>query len=217
LIPFEFASSADGGLRVREAFQANWRPIELLRDVNLLRTTNNLVFADIAWAHLAYQAEGMGVVRAGLSDLLATHSEMLAGFEALDRGRALSDQTTGAELIWEGALHLLRHEQTAIVQEQFLNIDQTFNAFLSAFTDIDFDGDNFMVDLGTHTSFYPFMLAHARDVLLSTMSLPDIRRFEHRWAWIERAVWSIWRSVSTAPTVLAAIDRLRHTQATSLI
>jgi len=77
----------------------------LMADVNTIRETNNAIFDDIFWAHLAY-------------------ATALAGFEAIDRGRrVLEDPTapaaarrTAEDRIWEGNVLLLEHEQRALVQ-----------------------------------------------------------------------------------------------------
>ena len=61
----------------------------LLADVNTIRETNNAIFDDIFWVHLAYgTAEVGGIER--LRALLGTESHyalVLAGFEAIDQGR----------------------------------------------------------------------------------------------------------------------------------
>jgi hypothetical protein len=97
----------------------------LMEDVNTIRETNNGIFDDIFWAHLAYVSAEDGIGR--LRRLLqgdGNRVPVLAGFEAIDRGRrVLEDETTGAEdrraaveLIWAGNVQLLEHEQRALVQ-----------------------------------------------------------------------------------------------------
>jgi hypothetical protein len=97
----------------------------LLEDVNTIRETNNAIFDDIFWVHLAYGTAEDGIAR--LRALLGAephYAPVLAGFEAIDQGRrVLEDGTASAEarrtaddLIWEGNVQLLEHEQRALVQ-----------------------------------------------------------------------------------------------------
>ncbi|HEV2252505.1 MAG TPA: hypothetical protein VGS06_04865, partial [Streptosporangiaceae bacterium] len=105
------------------------RPKLLLTgDVDTIRATNNAIFTDLFWVHLAYVSagDGIGCLRA----LLAAeprYAPVLAGFEAIDHGRrVLADQTASAparhsasDLIWDGNVALLEHEQRALVQPSF--------------------------------------------------------------------------------------------------
>src|SRR5262249_32784209 len=69
------------------------RKLLLTEDVNSIRATNNAIFDDIFWVHLAYVTAGDGIER--LRTLLQTdrhYAPVLAGFEAIDQGRrVLSD------------------------------------------------------------------------------------------------------------------------------
>ena len=94
----------------------------LIKDVNTIRETNNAIFDDIFWVHLAYLSADDGVER--LRALLGDephYAAVLAGFESIDRGRrVLDDESSSVEarlaaeqLIWEGNVQLLEHEQRA--------------------------------------------------------------------------------------------------------
>ena len=83
----------------------------LMQDVNTIRETNNAIFDDIFWVHLAYGTADDGIER--LRALLGAephYAAVLSGFEAIDRGRrVLEDGTASAEarraaedLIWDG-------------------------------------------------------------------------------------------------------------------
>ena len=161
-------------------------------DLNVIRQTNNAVFADIGWAHLAYSspAGGLGAVEAGLP----VDSLMLEGFKTIDRGK----QSAAEDLIWQGNLLLLKHEQSVTVQAHFARLQQpVFKQFLSSATDIDFDANNFQVDPKTHTSFHQYILP-----FLPLGALPDITNFEQRWRWVENEVWRIWKTVETTDQTL---------------
>ena len=108
----------------------------LIRDVNTIRETNNAIFDDILWVHLAYLSEEDGVERVrALLGGQAGYATVLSGFEAIDRGRrVLDDESSSVEarlaaeqLIWEGNVQLLEHEQRALVQPHFTNYDDRWS------------------------------------------------------------------------------------------
>ncbi len=112
----------------------------LIRDVNTIRETNNAIFDDIFWAHLAYLSADDGLDR--LRDLLRDevhYAPVLSGFESIDRGRrVLEDATSTADsrlmaeqLIWNGNVQLLEHEQRALVQPQFDHLSCAFARLVS--------------------------------------------------------------------------------------
>src|ERR671910_1784938 len=60
----------------------------LLADVNTIRETNNAIFDDIFWVHLAYGTAEDGIER--LRSLLGPelhYASILSGFESIDQGR----------------------------------------------------------------------------------------------------------------------------------
>ncbi|MGH3990114.1 MAG: DUF2515 family protein, partial [Pseudonocardiaceae bacterium] len=59
----------------------------LTADVDTIRTTNNAIFNDIFWVHLAYTTadDGIGRLRA-LLGADAHYAPILAGFEAIEQG-----------------------------------------------------------------------------------------------------------------------------------
>jgi hypothetical protein len=83
----------------------------LTADVNPIRETDNAIFNDIFWAHLAYATaeDGIGCLR-GFLGRDPHYATALAGFEAIDQGRrVLEDPTapvaarrTAEDRIWEG-------------------------------------------------------------------------------------------------------------------
>ena len=116
------------------------RKVLLMADVNTIRETNNAIFDDIFWVHLAYVTAEDGIER--LRALLRAdphYASVLAGFEAIDRGRrVLEDGSATAEarraaedLVWKGNVELLEHEQRALVQP---NLDGLSCAFARLFS-----------------------------------------------------------------------------------
>jgi hypothetical protein len=71
----------------------------LTEDVNTIRATNNAIFNDIFWVHLAYVTAEDGIER--LRALLQAerhYAPVLAGFETIDQGRrVVEDGTASAE------------------------------------------------------------------------------------------------------------------------
>ena len=65
--------------------------------MNTIRATNNAIFDDIFWVHLAYASADDGIerLRALLRAGAATTRPVLAGFEAIDRGRRVLEDATG--------------------------------------------------------------------------------------------------------------------------
>ena len=75
------------------------RRMLMTEDVNTIRATNNAIFDDIFWVHLAYVTadDGIGRLRA-LLRADRHYTPILSGFEAIDQGRrVLEDATSSAE------------------------------------------------------------------------------------------------------------------------
>jgi hypothetical protein len=205
LLPYDF-SLLEGGV-------PNWKdpkrelplPPRLVQELELLRTTNNKVYDDIAWAHLAYRAPagGLAVVEAGLADL-STHQRMLDGFRNIDEGRELLKgnalaQMQGISRIWLGNQLLLEHEQTVMVQPAFEELGPKFEFVLSESTHLKFDAEEFNVFTRYQTSFWLFMFTRGVLFLLRTLSLPEIRSLDQRWYWIQKRVLRIWKYLDGKP------------------
>jgi hypothetical protein len=71
------------------------RKLLLTGDVDTIRATNNAIFNDIFWVHLAYVTAGDGIERLrALLQAERQYASVLAGFEAIDQGRrVLADAT----------------------------------------------------------------------------------------------------------------------------
>ena len=125
LLPFRLDSDRNGYVDIPHSIDRHRPPPGglLADDVDTIRETNNAIFDDIFWVHLAYSsaADGIECLRA----LLGTephYAALLTGFEAIDEGRrVLEDETASAtarrmaeDLIWEGNVQLLEHEQRAV-------------------------------------------------------------------------------------------------------
>jgi hypothetical protein len=169
----------------------------LLEDVNTIRETNNAIFDDIFWVHLAYGTADDGIAR--LCDLLQAephYAPVLAGFEAIDQGhRVLDDATASAEdrraaedLIWKGNVQLLEHEQRALVQPNLDRLSCTFARLFSIGSALTFEVRGIRHEVSYFTSFYLYSLTRGVPQVLREHAWPRITRFDDRWRWVVTSI-----------------------------
>src|SRR5262249_32691704 len=128
------------------------------RDLEQLRLTNNAIYADLAWAHLAFAERGLSALE---STMHASEHRLVEGFRCIDAGRRTSDEW----LVWHGNELLLEHEQAVTVQAAFDRLGRGFEVLLSLTTSLDFDADNARFDPQTNSFFYAYMLTKGLPVL----------------------------------------------------
>ena len=168
-----------------------------MADVNTIRETNNAIFDDIFWVHLAYGTAEDGIER--LRALLGAephYAAVLAGFEAIDRGRrVLEDATASAEarraaedLIWEGNVQLLEHEQRALVQPNLDRLSCAFARLFSIGSALTFEVRGVRQEASYFTSFYLYSLTRGIPQALQAHAWPRITRFDDRWRWIVTSI-----------------------------
>lgn len=196
------------------------------RDVELMRETNNLVFADVGWAHLAYMENGLSAVESVAADqpdeaVVAdqpNYDLMLKGFRLIDEGRAALEAADidpngpkipieaipqeANDLIWRGNLLLLKQEQSVTVQNSFDKFSHNFRLSLDSLTwatTLDFDANNLYTDPKTRASFEEYQR-------VSRVAL-DFTKFEDRWAWTVSEALPKWQAVeaTNAADILQAI------------
>jgi len=169
----------------------------LLNDVNTIRTTNNAIFDDVFWAHLAYTSAEDGINR--LRALLGAqphYAPVLGGFESIDEGRrVLEDGAASAlarrvaeDLIWHGNLQLLAHEQRTMVQPSFDRLSCLFARVVSMGSATTFEVRGLRQEAAYFTSFYGFSLGRGMTRAVRTKSWPRITRYEDRWRWLVSSV-----------------------------
>jgi hypothetical protein len=169
----------------------------LIGDVNTIRETNNAIFDDIFWAHLAY-ATGEGGIEC-LRPLLADdphYAAVLRGFETIDLGRrVLEDPRASAEarrtaenLIWMGNVQLLEHEQRTLVQPNLDRLSCAFARLFSIGSALTFEVRGVREEASYFTSFYLYSLTRGIPQVLSAHVWPRITRFDDRWRWIETSI-----------------------------
>ncbi|MCB0154155.1 MAG: hypothetical protein KDF65_05105 [Anaerolineae bacterium] len=191
---------------------------DLDRDVQLMRDTNNQVFADIGWAHLAYETGGWPALAAAIAaDSENDHRLLRAGFELIHAGeqqlknkpQSEAQRQKAQALIWRGNLLLLKQEQALTVQKSFTDFSHKFKLSLDSLgwaTTLDFDANNLKVDRTSRASFE----AYQRE---SNVAL-DFSKFEDRWAWVISEALPQWQAVE-ATTARHILRSLLYCQAAS--
>jgi hypothetical protein len=207
---FKWAGMASFASRqVGIAIQMDAATAGTVRDLDIIRETNNLVYADIAWAHLAYDIGGLTAVVAALDDLpedkRARYRRVREGFRLIDQGRTelVRDVRRGKRLVWKGNLMLLEHEQFETVQPQFERLSVGFSWALSLATSLEFRPDRHEVRWDRVSWFTWYMWTVGLPVLLWTRSAPDIVRLTHRWFWIRSRLLPLWQRIDATDRWLA--------------
>jgi len=169
----------------------------LTEDVNTIRATNNAIFNDLFWVHLAYVSadDGIGRLRAVLH-AERHYAPVLAGFEAIDQGRrVLADEMASAQarqrsddLIWEGNVALLEHEQRALVQPNLDRLSCAFARLFSIGSALTFEVRGMRQEASYFTSFYLYSLTRGIPQALHAQVWPRITRFDDRWRWIVTSI-----------------------------
>jgi len=157
-------------------------------DLDVIRSGNNAIFRDIAWAHAAYLAGGLEEVAGHVAG--EEGRELLEGFSLIDRGVLLYASGTADEeaekLIWEGNIMLLRHEQTAVLQPVFDRLSPGGRILASLGSELDFSGTVFsdsrcVASFTTHCGY------------LETLSgMKSVADPEVRWDWVASRVIPSW-------------------------
>jgi len=196
------------------------RKLLLTADVDTIRATNNAIFNDIFWVHLAYVTAEDGIER--LRALLQAerhYAPVLAGFEAIDQGRrVLEDGMASAQarqaandLIWEGNVELLRHEQRAVVQPNFDRLSCAFARLISIGSATSFEVRGVRREVASFTSFYLYSLSRGIPPALRAQEWPRITRFDDRWRWLTASVVPHFRRIDADTCLVhASLRRISH-------
>ena len=169
----------------------------LMDDVHVIRATNNAIFGDIFWAHLAYVSAEDGIER--LRALIRPephYAPVLSGFESIDLGRrVLEDRTasaqarrTACDLIWNGNVQLLEHEQRALVQPNFDRLSCAFARLISIGSATRFEVRGMRHEAALFTSFYLASITRGVGHARGGYTWPRISRFDDRWCWLVASV-----------------------------
>ncbi len=195
LFPLRLDTDRSGYLDITRSLGR--RKMLLTEDVNTIRATNNAIFDDIFWVHLAYVTAEDGIER--LRALLQAerhYAPILSGFEAIDQGRrVLEDATaptaarrTADDLIWTGNLQLLEHEQRAFVQPNFDLLSCAFARLVSIGSATTFEVRGVRREVAYFTSFYLYSMTRGIPHAVRAQAWPRITRFDDRWGWLVASV-----------------------------
>jgi hypothetical protein len=195
LFPFRLDSDRTGYVDIPHSLRR--RRALLLSDINTIRETNSAIFDDIFWVHLAYGTAEDGIGR--LRPLLGAephYAPVLAGFEAIDSGRRiLADGTATAEerraaedLVWDGNVQLLEHEQRALVQPHLDRLSCAFARLFSIGSALTFEVRGMRHEASYFTSFYLYSLTRGIPEAVHAQTWPRITRFDDRWRWIVTSI-----------------------------
>ncbi len=200
LVPFAIDQWVGGQARFKVPPERLGCSLSVDDDLNLLRLTNNRVYASIAWSHLAFAAPDHGIDC--VLDLSASTPEwkiLRKGWERIGQAQRRIKQgepmSVVAPLVWRGNEDLLRFEQEVTVQAGFDRMQRAFSTFLTWAMSMEFDGDHQRVELDTFCYFPFYMWTSALRVLARTRSLPHVGRFDHRWCWVEGCLLPMWKQV----------------------
>ncbi|MGH3455246.1 MAG: DUF2515 family protein [Nocardioidaceae bacterium] len=195
LLPLRLDADPSGYVNLPRSL--NRHKVLLTEDVNAVRTTNNAIFDDIFWVHLAYLAgeDGMDVLRTLLLGD-AHYSQVLVAFDAIDRGRRVledpmsleHERAAATDAIWEGNVAILEHEQRALVQPNFDRLSGAFARIASMGSASTFEVRGLRQGLGYFTSFYLSSLTRGLPRAARARTWPNIIRFEDRWPWLTTSV-----------------------------
>jgi hypothetical protein len=186
--------------------------------VNTIRETNNAIFNDIFWVHLAYASAGDGIER--LRALLQSdrhYAPLLAGFEAIDQGRRVLEggmasakaRRAADDLIWEGNVQLLEHEQRAVVQPNLNRLSCAFARLISIGSATSFEVCGMRQEAAYFTSFYIYSLTRGIPNARRARAWPRITRFDDRWRWLVNSVVPRFRGFDAdTPLVDASLRRI---------
>ncbi|MGH3990267.1 MAG: DUF2515 family protein, partial [Pseudonocardiaceae bacterium] len=163
--------------------------------------------------HLAYTTadDGIGRLRA-LLGADAHYAPILAGFEAIEQGhRVLRAGTATAEarqaaddLVWQGTVQLLEHEQRALVQPCFDRLSCAFARLVSIGATTSFEVRGVRQEVAYFTSFYLHSLTRGIPHALHAHTWPRITRFDDRWRWLVTSVVPRFRRLDADTRLIGA-------------
>ncbi len=140
------------------------------------------------------------------------YASVLAGFEKIDRGQRAVTQPTdsegarrqGLDLVWQGNLELLAHEQRVVVQPHFDRLSPTFARLVSLGAATTFEVRGVRREVRYFTSFYLFSFAAGLPGAARGRAWPRITRLDDRWRWLEASVVPRFRLLEGTPELVDA-------------
>jgi hypothetical protein len=160
-------------------------PYELAK---MLKAGNDIVYNDLAWQHLAYQACGIAEIQKAYDEGQIT-DDVLQAWRKIDEGkgsdcRPLYWSPPNPELIWEGTEMLLKYEQREVLQKQVYDKDPQMWRNASASPAAWYQAIDSPIP-GDDTRFQDYY--EFRDA--------SIGNFDRRWKWIKYSMLPKWQKL----------------------
>ncbi len=115
---------------------------------------------------------------------------------------------TADDLIWEGNIELLEHEQRALVQPNFDGLSRASARLVSIGSATSFEVRGLRQEVACFTSFYLYSLTQGIPHALRAQTWPRITRFDDRWRWLVTSVVPQFRRFDADTRLVNA--SLRH-------
>jgi hypothetical protein len=200
LMPYEFGVFEGEVASVVDDYGHPHGKQVLFDDLNHMRKAANTFFREIAWALEAYIAPdgGLTAIEAGTADD-PVYLPLRSAFRKIDEGRRLrsvaSTSAAGDALIWEASLDIEYFAQAGALQKFFDTMGPKFDLFMTAFTMMNFQPYSFSFKFWKVTFFDLFMWTAGLPFALITFARPNLQRLDHRWLWVRKRVFPIWKTV----------------------
>ena len=95
---------------------------------------------------------------------------------------------TAVDLIWEGNIELLEHEQRALVQPNFDRLSCASAWLVAIGSATSFEVRGVRQEIADFTSFYLYSFTRGIPQALRAQTWPRITRFDDRWRWLVTSV-----------------------------
>ncbi len=113
------------------------------------------------------------------------------------------------DLIWEGNVELLEHEQRAVVQPNYDRLSRASAWLVSTGSATSFEVRGVRQEIAYSTSFYLYSFTRGIPHALRARTWPRITRFDDRWRWLVTSVVPRFRRFDADTHLVDA--SLRHT------
>ena len=163
-----------------------------MASIRIIKDTNDSIYNDIYWAHMAYDGtkEGLKRVETIIGDQ-EDQQDLLEAFRKIDTAREMfekqPDSPVADKLIWEANIDILRHEQIAMVQPRFDRLPDSFSRVLSLFSTMHYQHGGRCKTALLPGSFLIFVIQNrfGKNNLQGKASVVNL---EYRWAWILKGI-----------------------------
>jgi hypothetical protein len=108
------------------------------------------------------------------------------------------------DLVWEGTVQLLEHEQRALVQPCFDRLSCAFARLVSIGATTSFEVRGVRQEVAYFTSFYLHSLTRGIPDALRAHTWPRITRLDDRWRWLETSVVPRFRRLDADTRLIGA-------------